>query len=179
MIRASEVRLVAEDGEQLGIQVLKRRYGGIAANAGLDLVEVAPTAKPPVCRLMDYGKYKYLMSKKATEAKKKQTVIHVKEIKLRSKTEEHDLKFKLKNIIKFLTAGDKVKVTMVFRGREITHTELGLERLKAYNGRGQRGRNGRADTEARRAFHEYGNRAAGEERVIAKYCTRRAGLKER
>jgi translation initiation factor IF-3 len=102
----------------------------VAANAGLDLVEVAPTAKPPVCRLMDYGKYKYLMSKKATEAKKKQTVIHVKEIKLRSKTEEHDLKFKLKNIIKFLTAGDKVKVTMVFRGREITHTELGLVRLK-------------------------------------------------
>ena len=129
MIRASEVRLVAEDGEQLGIQVLKDALE-VAANAGLDLVEVAPTAKPPVCRLMDYGKYKYLMSKKATEAKKKQTVIHVKEIKLRSKTEEHDLQFKLKNIIKFLTAGDKVKVTMVFRGREITHTELGLERLK-------------------------------------------------
>jgi translation initiation factor IF-3 len=129
MIRASEVRLVAEDGEQLGIQVLKDAMD-IAANAGLDLVEVAPTAKPPVCRLMDYGKYKYLMSKKATEAKKKQTVIHVKEIKLRSKTEEHDLQFKLKNIIKFLTAGDKVKVTMVFRGREITHTELGLKRLK-------------------------------------------------
>ena len=129
MIRASEVRLVAEDGEQLGIQVLKDALE-IAAEAGLDLVEVAPTAKPPVCRMMDYGKYKYLMSKKASEAKKKQTVIHVKEIKLRSKTEEHDLKFKLKNIIKFLTAGDKVKVTMVFRGREITHTDLGLERLK-------------------------------------------------
>lgn len=129
MIRASEVRLVAEDGEQLGIQVLKDALE-VAEDAGLDLVEVAPTAKPPVCRLMDYGKYKYLMSKKATEAKKKQTVIHIKEIKLRSKTEEHDLQFKLKNIIKFLTAGDKVKVTMVFRGREITHTELGLERLK-------------------------------------------------
>ncbi len=129
MIRASEVRLVAEDGEQLGIQVLKDALE-VAAEAGLDLVEVAPTAKPPVCRLMDYGKYKYLMSKKASEAKKKQTVIHVKEIKLRSKTEEHDLRFKLKNIIKFLTAGDKVKVTMVFRGREITHTELGLVRLK-------------------------------------------------
>jgi translation initiation factor IF-3 len=129
MIRASEVRLVAEDGEQLGIQVLKDALE-VAAEAGLDLVEVAPTAKPPVCRLMDYGKYKYLMSKKASEAKKKQTVIHVKEIKLRSKTEEHDLQFKLKNIIKFLTAGDKVKVTMVFRGREITHTNLGLDRLK-------------------------------------------------
>lgn len=129
MIRASEVRLVAEDGEQLGIQVLKDALE-VAAEAGLDLVEVAPTAKPPVCRLMDYGKYKYLMSKKASEAKKKQTVIHVKEIKLRSKTEEHDLQFKLKNIIKFLTAGDKVKVTMVFRGREITHTDLGLVRLK-------------------------------------------------
>jgi translation initiation factor IF-3 len=129
MIRASEVRLVAEDGEQLGIQGIKEALE-VAAEAGLDLVEVAPTAKPPVCRLMDYGKYKYLMSKKATEAKKKQTVIHVKEIKLRSKTGEHDLQFKLRNIIKFLKAGDKVKVTMVFRGREITHTELGLERLK-------------------------------------------------
>ncbi len=129
MIRAAQVRLVAEDGEQLGIQELKDALE-VASDAGLDLVEVAPTAKPPVCRLMDYGKYKYLMSKKATEAKKKQTVIHVKEIKLRSKTGEHDLQFKLRNIIKFLKAGDKVKVTMVFRGREITHTELGLERLK-------------------------------------------------
>lgn len=129
MIRAVEVRLVAEDGEQLGIKGLKDALE-VAADAGLDLVEVAPTAKPPVCRMMDYGKYKYLMSKKATEAKKKQTVIHVKEIKLRSKTGEHDLQFKLRNIIKFLKAGDKVKVTMVFRGREITHTELGLDRLK-------------------------------------------------
>jgi translation initiation factor IF-3 len=129
MIRAVEVRLVAEDGEQLGVKGLQDALE-VAADAGLDLVEVAPTAKPPVCRLMDYGKYKYLMSKKATEAKKKQTVIHVKEIKLRSKTEEHDLQFKLRNIIKFLKGGDKVKVTMVFRGREITHTELGLDRLK-------------------------------------------------
>ncbi len=129
MIRSPQIRLVADDGEQLGVMDLQDALTR-AEDLSLDLVEVAPNAKPPVCRLMDYGKYKYLMSKKANEAKKKQSIIHVKEIKLRSKTEEHDLQFKLKNIRKFIDHGDKVKVTMVFRGREITHTSLGLERLK-------------------------------------------------
>ena len=129
MIRAAQVRLIDEEGGQLGIMDFNDALGR-AEDSGLDLVEVAANAKPPVCRLMDYGKYKYLMSKKANEAKKKQTIIHVKEIKLRSKTEEHDLQFKLKNIKKFLSAGDKVKVSMVFRGREITHTDLGMARLK-------------------------------------------------
>ncbi len=133
MIRSVEVRLVDEDGEQLGVMnttdALTR-----AEDTGLDLVEVAPNAKPPVCRLMDYGKYKYLMSKKAHEAKKKQTVIHVKEIKLRCKTGEHDIQFKLKNVRKFIDAGDKVKVTMVFRGREITHPDIGMTILKRVMG---------------------------------------------
>ena len=102
----------------------------MAEDAGLDLVEVSPSAKPPVCRIMDYGKYKYLMSKKAHEAKKKQTVIHVKEVKLRVKTEEHDFKFKLRNARRFLEHGDKVKVGIFFRGREITHKELGMAMLK-------------------------------------------------
>jgi translation initiation factor IF-3 len=129
MVRGPEVRLIGDDGEQLGI--LKTSDALIAAeDAGLDLVEVAPEAKPPVCRLMDYGKYKYMMSKKATESKKKQTIIHVKEVKFRVKTEEHDIQFKLKNAKRFLSAGDKVKVSVMFRGREITRTELGLNKLK-------------------------------------------------
>ena len=101
-----------------------------AEKNGLDLVEVSPNAKPPVCRIMDYGKYKYLMSKKAHEAKKKQTVIHVKEVKLRVKTEEHDFQFKLRNARRFLNQGDKVKVALFFRGREITHKDLGMKMLK-------------------------------------------------
>ncbi|MBI5467853.1 MAG: translation initiation factor IF-3, partial [Deltaproteobacteria bacterium] len=96
----------------------------------LDLVEVAATANPPVCRIMDYGKYKYQLSKKAKDAKKKQTVVLVKEMKMRGKTEEHDFQFKLRNIRKFLADGNKVKVTIIFRGREITHTELGMGMLK-------------------------------------------------
>ncbi len=106
----------------------------LAEDAGLDLVEVSPNAKPPVCRLMDYGKYKYQMSKKAHEAKKKQAVIHVKEVKYRVRTEEHDFQFKLRNVKRFLSQGNKVKVTVFFRGREITHPELGkgmLERIVA------------------------------------------------
>ncbi len=101
-----------------------------AESVGLDLVEIAATAAPPVCRIMDYGKFKYQMSKKAKDAKKKQTVIHVKEVKLRGKTEEHDFQFKLRNIKKFLEEGDKVKVSIVFKGREITHTDLGMGMLK-------------------------------------------------
>ena len=100
-----------------------------AEEAGLDLVEVAPNADPPVCRIMDYGKYKYQLSKKAHDAKKKQSVVSVKEVKVSPKTQEHDLSFKIRHMQRFLENGDKVKVTMVFRGREITHTEIGREVL--------------------------------------------------
>ena len=101
-----------------------------ANDVGLDLVEVAPNAKPPVCRLMDYGKYRYEQSKKAQEAKKRQTVIQVKEVKMRPRTDVHDMNVKKKKIIKFLNQGNKVKVTVQFRGREIVHPELGAEMLK-------------------------------------------------
>ena len=101
----------------------------MAEEAGLDLVEVAPNADPPVCRIMDYGKFKYQLSKKAHDAKRKQTVVTVKEVKVSPKTEEHDIQFKLRHMRRFLEAGDKVKVTMLFRGREITHTEIGKEIL--------------------------------------------------
>lgn len=129
MIKVPRVRVVNAEGKQLGIMSLKEAFAE-AEKAGLDLVEVAPHANPPVCRIMDYGKYKYQMNKKAREAKKKQAVIHIKEIKLRSKTEEHDFQFKVRNIKRFLKDGDKVRVSIVFRGREITHTELGMEMLK-------------------------------------------------
>jgi translation initiation factor IF-3 len=100
-----------------------------AEEAGLDLVEIAPTADPPVCRIMDYGKFKYEKSKKAKEAKKKQHVMHLKEIKLHPKTDEHDFNFKMEHARKFLLKGDRVKATVVFRGREITHIDFGREIL--------------------------------------------------
>lgn len=129
MIRVPQVRVIDADGNQMGVLATKDALAA-AEGAGLDLVEVAPTANPPVCRIMDYGKYKYQMSKKAKEAKKKQTVISLKEMKLRGKTEEHDFQFKLRNIKKFLEEGDKVKITIIFKGREITHTDLGMGMLK-------------------------------------------------
>ncbi len=129
MIRAPKVRLIDEKGKQVGILSASEALR-MAEDAGLDLVEVSPTAEPPVCKLMDYGKYKYMMRKKAHEAKKKQSIIHVKEVKLSPKTEEHDLQFKLRNIKRFLEHGNKVKVAIFFRGREITHPELGVEMLK-------------------------------------------------
>lgn len=124
MIRVREVRVVAQDGEQLGI-LLTSEAQRLAEEQGLDLVEVAPNEKPPVCRIMDYGKYKYQQSKRLQQAKKKQKVISVKEIKLRPKTEEHDYQFKSQHVRRFLQDGHKVKVTVVFRGRELAHTELG------------------------------------------------------
>ena len=105
-----------------------------AEKAGLDLVEVSPTAEPPVCKIMDYGKYRYKQSKKLHDAKKSQTVIHVKEIRLRPKTEEHDIQVKVKHIKKFLEKHDKVKISMMFRGREIAFTEIGrklMEEIKS------------------------------------------------
>ncbi len=105
-----------------------------AEEQGLDLVEVSPNASPPVCRIMDYGKYKYQQSKRAAEAKKKQARVEIKEVKLRPKTDEHDYQFKVKNAKRFLAEGNKVKVTIMFRGREVTHPEFGrriLERVAA------------------------------------------------
>ncbi len=122
-IRASEVRLISIDGEQVGIIPFDQALQ-MAEDAGLDLVEVASNSRPPVCRIMDYGKYKYQQKKRATEAKKSQTQILVKEVKLRPKTEEHDYQFKLEHAKRFLEAGNRAKITMRFRGREITHAQL-------------------------------------------------------
>ena len=127
-IRAEEVRLVDAEGEQRGV-VSKKEALEIADESGLDLVEVSPNAEPPVCKILDYGKYKYEQQKKAAEARKKQKVIDVKEIKIRPTIEEHDYAVKLRNARRFLEAGDKVKVTMRFRGREMAHQDLGVEVL--------------------------------------------------
>jgi len=127
-IKAKEVRVVTEDGKQLGIMPLKKALQ-IAFDEGLDLVEVAPKANPPVCKIMDYGKFVYKQKKKLQEAKKKQTSFQVKEIKIRPKIDEHDLNTKLNNMKKFLSKGEKCKVIIVFRGREILHHDLGLELL--------------------------------------------------
>jgi translation initiation factor IF-3 len=127
-IRASEVRVVGSDGKQLGVMPLGRALD-LAAQENLDLVEVAPGADPPVCKIMDYGKFKYQQSKRVQEAKKKQTVIQVKEIKMRPKTDEHDLQVKINHIKRFLGQKDKAKVTILFRGREITYTDQGAKLL--------------------------------------------------
>ncbi|GAB4255899.1 MAG: translation initiation factor IF-3 [Deferrisomatales bacterium] len=129
MIRAREVRTIGADGDQLGILPLERALA-IAEEQNLDLVEVAPHARPPVCKIMDYGRYKYQQAKKAQEAKKRQTVIQVKEVKVRPKTEEHDFQVKLKKVREFLAGGNKVKVTVMFRGREVTLPQKGLEQLQ-------------------------------------------------
>ncbi|MDD3268473.1 MAG: translation initiation factor IF-3 [Syntrophomonadaceae bacterium] len=123
-IRVKEVRLISETGEQLGIVPIRQALD-MALEKEMDLVEVAPSAKPPVCRLMDYGKFKFEQSKREKEARKKQKIISVKEVKMRPNIEEHDFQVKAKNARKFLSAGDKVKVTIMFRGREITHPEIG------------------------------------------------------
>ncbi len=128
-IRASSIRLVGADGEQIGVVSVEEALE-IAREQGYDLVEVAPKAAPPVCRIMDYGKYKYEQSKRAKEAKKHQHVIHVKEMKFRPKTEDHDYQFKLKHVKKFLTEGNKAKMTVRFRGREMAHKELGRKILE-------------------------------------------------
>jgi translation initiation factor IF-3 len=128
-IDASQIRLVAEDGAQLGI-VSFREAISKAEEADLDLVEIAPQAVPPVCKIMDYGKYKYHEQKKQHEAKLKQKQIQVKEIKFRPGTDENDYQIKLRNMTRFLEEGDKVKVTLRFRGREMAHQEFGVAQLK-------------------------------------------------
>lgn len=127
-----EVRLIDHDGTQIGIVPTSRALE-IAKDRGLDLVEVAAKAKPPVCRIMDYGKFLYENSKKAKAAKKKQHQVHLKEMRFRPKTEEHDYQFKLKHIREFLEMGARVKAFIIFRGREMAHKEMGyriLDRLK-------------------------------------------------
>lgn len=131
-IRVPEVRVIGEEGEQLGI-LETRDAVRMAREKGLDLVEVAPGAEPPVCRIIDYGKFQYEAKKKAADAKKKQVVITVKEIKFRPSTDEHDYDYRMKHAREWLQDGDKVKATIWFRGREMTHRELGariLEKLE-------------------------------------------------
>ena len=123
-IRVKEVRLVSEDGEQLGIVPIREALT-MAEEKMVDLVEVAPSAKPPVCRLMNYGKFKFEQSKREKESRKKQKIISIKEVKMRPNIEEHDFQVKAKNARKFLAAGDKLKFSIMFRGRQITHPELG------------------------------------------------------
>jgi translation initiation factor IF-3 len=125
-IKAQKVRVVGAEGEMLGVLTVREALD-LARDAELDLVEVSPSAEPPVCKIIDYGKYKYAMQKKANEARKKQKVIQVKEVKLRPATDTHDLEVKTKQIIKFIEEGDKVKITMRFRGREMAHPELGMK----------------------------------------------------
>ena len=130
-IRVREIRVIDDTGQQLGIMPPPQALA-IAKQKGLDLVEISPTASPPVCRIMDFGKYQYQEQKRAREARRHQKVIEVKEIKFRPKVDEHDYQFKKKHIERFLANGDKVKATIFFRGREMAHPEIGrriLERL--------------------------------------------------
>jgi translation initiation factor IF-3 len=128
-IRVREVRVIDEDGAQIGVMTPQQAME-IARGKGLDLVEIAPQAQPPVCRIINFGKYQYEQKKKQKEAKAKQTFITVKEIKFRPGTDEHDYEFKKNNAIRILHDGDKVKATVHFRGREITHKELGFSLLQ-------------------------------------------------
>ncbi len=128
-IRAREVRVVAPDGSQIGVKQLNEAQW-LADQLGLDLVEVAPDANPPVCKILDYGKYKYEQSVRAREARKKQTRTVIKEVKFRPKIDHHDFEVKRQRAERFLEEGDKVKVTMQFRGREVTHPEIGLSLLE-------------------------------------------------
>lgn len=128
-IRDKEVRLIGSDGEQIGIVPIKEAQK-LANEKNLDLVKIAPQAKPPVCKIMDYGKYKFDAAKKEKEARKKQKTISVKEIRLSASIEKHDFQTKMKNAQKFIKDGDKVKISVVFRGREMMHTQKGSELLQ-------------------------------------------------
>jgi translation initiation factor IF-3 len=125
-IRINQVRLIDQDGKQLGVLPTIEAMR-LAREAGLDLVEISPSAAPPVCKILDYGKYKYELKKKAQEAKKKQIVVKLKEVKMRPNTDEHDFQFKLRHIKRFLEEGDKAKVTVVFKGREMAYQDLGRQ----------------------------------------------------
>ena len=125
-IKALDVQVIGSEGNNLGVMQLKQAIQ-LARDEGLDLIEISPNANPPVCKIMDMGKYKYDLQKKANQAKKKQKTVSLKEIKLRPGTEAHDYNFKIKNAKKFITKGDKVKFTVKFKGREMQHTELGKD----------------------------------------------------
>ena len=128
-IKALDVQVIGSQGNNLGVMQLKQAIH-LAKEEGLDLIEISPNANPPVCKIMDMGKYKYDMQKKANQAKKKQKIVSLKEIKLRPGTETHDYNFKIKNAKKFITKGDKVKFTVKFKGREMQHVELGKDLMK-------------------------------------------------
>ncbi len=128
-IRVPEIRLIGAEGENIGV-VTPERGVELAIDAGLDLVEISPNASPPVCKIMDFGKYKYETQKRESEARKKQKIIEVKEVKFRPNTDTHDYDVKMRNVTRFLEAGDKVKVTLRFRGREMAHQNLGRELLE-------------------------------------------------
>src|SRR3954469_12994840 len=128
-IRVPQVRLIDEKGEQVGV-VATQQALQMARERGLDLMEVSPNSHPPVCKIVDYGKFKYEKKKREHQAKKKQTVIKVKEVQLRPQTEEHDLNYKFKNIRTFLEEGDKAKITIMFRGREITYVDQGHRMMR-------------------------------------------------
>ena len=128
-IKALDVQVIGSEGNNLGVMQLKQAIQ-MAKDEGLDLIEISPNANPPVCKIMDMGKYKYHLQKKANQAKKKQKVVSLKEIKLRPGTEIHDYTFKIKNAKKFITKGDKVKFTVKFKGREMQHVELGKDLMK-------------------------------------------------
>lgn len=127
-ICSSEIRLIGAEGENVGV-VTPKRAMEMAEQAGLDLVEISPNAEPPVCKIMDFGKFKYEQQKREAEARKKQHIIEIKEIKFRPGTDTHDYDVKMRSVLKFLDEGDKVKVTLRFRGREMAHQDLGLELL--------------------------------------------------
>lgn len=128
MIRRPEVRVINPEGQQLGIYPIHQALA-IASDLGLDLVEINPKANPPVCRIMDFGKFKYEQKKQANIARKRQKVIEIKEVKMRPKTDEHDFDFKVKHICRFLDEGNKAKVTIRFRGREMAHPEMAAKLL--------------------------------------------------
>jgi translation initiation factor IF-3 len=128
-IKSSQVRVIGDDGSQKGVLSISAAVN-LAIEAGLDLVEVAPEAEPPVCRIMDFGRYKYQQSKKLSEYRKKSSTVEIKEIKFRPKTGEHDYQFKLKNIMKFLAEKNKIKVSLSFKGREIVHASFGQELME-------------------------------------------------
>jgi translation initiation factor IF-3 len=128
-IKAREVRAIGPEGEQLGVLPIEQALAR-AQELGMDLVEVSPMAKPPVCKIMDYGKFKYLEKKKQNEAKKKQVVVQLKEVKLRPRTEEHDYDVKIKKVREFLGESNKARITVMFRGREMSHKELGQKVLQ-------------------------------------------------
>ncbi len=128
-VRANEIRLIGPEGQNVGVTTPDRALE-LAQQVGLDLVEISPNATPPVCKIMDYGKFKYEQQKRESEAKKKQRTIEVKEVKFRPNTDTHDYDVKMKNVVRFLEGGDKVKVTLRFRGREMAHQNLGRELLE-------------------------------------------------